>query len=305
MATSLTSPGLVFASDKAIIAARKHLEKLSLFTTNFSDEAAQPGTTLKVPVFAGSAVNFDPSNSHGYNDVEGTVKFASIAFDTHKKLTFGFQDKDKLLVDTDPFWSKCGIAAGQGVGQALLEVATSKLVYTAAVQVTSWSVTLANMAALRAQCAANNLDPARCVVILEPASFATLLALLPANVIGDGSAIVDGVAKGLFGFKAVIEGNTISKVSGAEESGVSPKKGVGFVVPEDALAVGCRVIDGGDTAEEWGTATDEITGLTLGHRITVDQNSGHRYYTVEGLIGAALTKQDSNGAPSFLQLVTA
>ena len=161
------------------------------------------------------------------------------------------------------------------------------------------------MAGLRASCAANNYDPARCVVILEPASYAAILAALPANVIGDGSAIVTGIAPGLFGFKAVVEGNTISKQSG-ESSGSAVNKGVGFVVPEDALAIGARVIRPQDgVCEEFGTTTDEITGLTLGHRITVNQNSGERFYTVEALIGAALTAQSSNGAPSFLQLVTA
>lgn len=300
MATSLTSPGLVFAADKAIVAARKHLEMLSLFTTDFSDEAITPGTTLKVPVFSGSAADFAPTSSHGYNDVEGAVKWAAIDFSTHKKLTFGFQDKDKLLVDTDPFWAKCGVAAGQGVGAALLAVATSKLTYTAATKISSWSVSLPNMAGLRAKCAANNLDPARCVVILEPISYAALLAILPANVIGDGSAVITGVAKGLFGFKAVIEGTTISLADGA-----SSTTGVGYVVPEDALAVGCRVINGSGTSEEWGTGKDEITGFTLGHRITVDQNGGYRNYTVEALIGAALTDQSSNGAPKILQLSTA
>ena len=301
MASSLTSPGLIAAGDKAIIAARKQLEFVKLFATDFTDDAIQPSTTLKIPVFAGAAATFAPGSSHGYNDTEGTIKWAAIDFSTHKKCTFGLQDKDKLLVDTDPFWTKCGVAAGQGVGLALVSEITSKLVYSAATQITSWSATLANMAALRASCAANDLDPARCVVILTPDAYAAILVALPANVIGDGSAFVTGIAPGLFGFKAVCEGTTISTASTA-----SATKGVGFVVPEDALAVGARVIKPQDgVCEEWGTTTDEITGLTLGHRVTVNQNSGERFYTVEALIGAALTLQSSNGAPKILQLVTA
>lgn len=305
MASSLTSPGLVAAGDKAIIAARKHLEFVKLFSTDFTDDAEKPGTTLQIPVFAGTAVDFAPESNHGYNDVEGTIKYASVQFATHKKLTFGLSDKNRLLVDTDPYWTKCGVAAGQGVGMALVSAITSKLVYTAAMQITSWSATLANMAALRAACATNGLDPARCTVILEPTSYAAILAVLPANVIGDGSAVVSGVAPGLFGFKAVVEGTTISKQSG-ESSGSAVNKGLGYVVPEDALAIGARVVKPQDgVCEEWGTTTDEITGLTLGHRVTVNQNSGERFYTVEALIGAALTLQSSNGAPKFLQLVSA
>lgn len=305
MASSLTSPGIVRAGDKAIIAARKALEKISLFATDFSDDAVKPGTTLKLPVFSGSASSFDPSNSHGYNDAEGAIKWAAIGFDTHKKCTFGLTDKDKLLVDTDPFWGKAGEAAGQAVAIELVKAATGCLVYTAATQITSWSVSLANLAALRASCATNDLDPARCVVILEPTSYAALLALLPANVIGDGSAIVNGIIKGLYGFKAVIEGTTISKQSGLDST-TPVNKGVGFVVPEDALMVAGRVIvPQPGVCEEFETTTDEVTGLTLGHRVTVDQNTGARYYTVEAVLGAALSLQSSNGAPKFLQLVTA
>lgn len=306
MATSLTSPGLVFASDKAIIAARPALEKVTLFATDFTDDAVTKGTTLTVPVFSGSAADFNPGSSHGYNDPEGSVKWAQVSFSTHKKCTYGLTDKDSTLVETSPLWAKAGPAAGGAVGKALTSAVASLLTYTAATQISSWSCTLANMAALRGSCATNNFDPANCVVILEPATYATLLALLPSNVIGDGSAVVTGILRGLFGFKAVIEGTQISKQSGVGEASAAVNKGVGYVVPADAICVGCRTIQPQDgTCVEFGTATDEITGFTFGHRITVDQNSGQRNYTVEALMGAALSLQSSNGAPGFLQLVTA
>ena len=301
MATSLTSPGLVLASDKAIIAARPALEKVTLFATDFTDAVVAKGTTLTVPVFSGSAADFNPSSSHGYNDTEGSIKWAQVPFSTHKKCTYGLTDKDSTLVETSPLWAKAGPAAGSAVGKALAAVVASLLTYSAATQITSWSCTLANMAALRGSCATNNFDPANCVVILEPSTYATLLALLPSNVIGDGSAVVTGILRGLFGFKAVIEGTQISKASAA-----AVNKGVGYVVPADAICVACRTIQPQEgTCEEFGTATDEITGFTFGHRITVDQNSGQRNYTVEALMGAALSLQSSNGAPGFLQLVTA
>lgn len=311
-AASLSSPGLAFAGDKAIIAARPVLEKLALFGTDFSADAVQPGTTLKVPVFAGTAQTFAPASSHGYNDSEGTVNWVPLTFSTHKKLTFGFTDKNKLDVDTDPFWAKCGIAAGQGVAKALVQAVTGVLVghdgtavTPGCTQVTSWTTSLANLASLRDKCATLGVDPANCVVMLLPSHYATLLSLLPSNVIGDGKVVTSGVIPGLYGFKAVIEAPNISKASGAS----SAVKGVGFVVPENALLIGGRVIRPQEgVCEEWGTTSDEITGLTLGHRITVDQNYGERFYTVEAVIGATLaygTASAPTGAPGFLQLVTA
>ena len=88
MATSLTSPALAFSTDKAIIAARKALAKVSLFATDFSNEAVQPGTTMKVPVFTPGTASAFNASSNNYEKADGTLTYADVLFDKHVKNTF-------------------------------------------------------------------------------------------------------------------------------------------------------------------------------------------------------------------------
>ena len=46
--TSLTSPELVYAATTAIMKAQKAVAQLSKFSTDFSAEAIQPGSTMMV-----------------------------------------------------------------------------------------------------------------------------------------------------------------------------------------------------------------------------------------------------------------
>ena len=53
MSTSLTDPSLVFAANKALIAAHPAIAKVTQFATDFTADAVKPGTTLKIPVYDG------------------------------------------------------------------------------------------------------------------------------------------------------------------------------------------------------------------------------------------------------------
>ena len=52
---SLTSPGLILASNKAIMEAQRAIALASLFSTDFSAELQGEGKTVSVPVFSGDA----------------------------------------------------------------------------------------------------------------------------------------------------------------------------------------------------------------------------------------------------------
>lgn len=307
MATSLTSPGLVFAADKAIVSTRKALAKVSQFATDFSDEAVQPGTTLKIPVYdGGTAESFDASSAN-YEHVTGTLKWAAVTFANHVKATFQFDDKDFLLGVDSSVWGKAGDAAGRAISKSISAAVSGLLTYDKAkAQVTGWTAGKDGLADLRKDCAANGLDPADCVVMLKPEAYAALLADLDTSVYGGGEAIRAGMIEGLYGFKAVIENDDIPAVSGAAVEGVSPAKAVGVVVPQDAVVVAGRIVPVGSPAvyQEIGTTKDEVSGLTLGVRRHGSPAVGGNFLTVEALFGAALTYDATNTstAPRFLQI---
>ena len=312
MASSLTSPKLIFASNKAIIAARGELAKVSLFSTNFSDEAAQPGETLKVPIFlAGAAKDFDQDSSN-YEDANGSCTWVPIDFKIHKHSTFQFNDKDFL--DTSlTLWDNAGVAAGQAIGEALVgtivgginktTVPTSGLDpnYTqegstgktaGGVKIPTFSAanecvfkaesgkTLKKaVALLRGQCKKVGIKPSRSTLALHSDLFAELLDLLDSNIYGGTQSIQDGIIPRLFGFKAIMECDewTDDNLKGA-------------VIQEDSLAIASRVVPVGTPSQyaEIGTTTDENTGLVLGVRRHGNPGKGANFATVECLFGYKL-----------------
>lgn len=278
MASSLTSPALVFSAERAIVAAHPAIAKARVFATDFSADAAQPGSTMKVPVFTpGTASQFDASTNN-YATTDGSVVYASVTFDNHPKHTFSFADTDFNLVNGRQFWDRAGEASGIAVGRAIINAVTGLMGNIA--QTASLTVTKAGIAGLRATADANGFEAGRAVLMLDPANFATLLSLLDYYTYGDREAIKDGVIPGLYGFKAVIENNAL------------PSGTKGALVAEDALVIAGRRIEvqSPRVYQEVGYTTDEESGLTLGIRRGADWATGMNSATVEALFGAAFVQ---------------
>ena len=278
MASSLTSPALVFSAERAIVAAHPAIAKAKVFATDFSADAAQPGSTMKVPVFTPStASNFDPT-SNNYATTDGSVTYASVTFANHPKHTFSFADTDFNLVKGRQFWDRAGEASGIAVGRAIIAAVTG--LFADVEQTATLTVTKAGIAGLRAVADTNGFEAGRAVLMLDPTNFATLLSLLDYYTYGDREAIKNGVIPGLYEFKAVIENNALT-------SGVK-----GALVAEDALVIAGRTIEvqSPRVYQEVGYTTDEDSGLTLGIRRGADWTTGMNAATVEALFGAALVQ---------------
>lgn len=299
MATSLTKKGLIVASDKVIVAARPALELVSQFTTDFSDDAVKPGTGIAVDVVTATAADFNAStNNYGTNN--GNVKPCNVPVNIRKKSTFGLEDLDCLDDETSHLWDKFGPVAGRAVGAELVKAVTALLTDAAKTGTVSLSAeSLAGFFGLRAGVEAAKIDPATCSLLLSPEKYSLLCSLLNAGIVGDGSIMRGAQIGAALGFKGIYSAPTCTFASGT----------VGYVVPQNAVAVAGRVVKpmkgkvGG--LVEYGEATDELTGLTLSHRVVYNALLGECYWTAEGLFGAALTKQNGNGAPGFYAITAA
>ena len=291
MASSLTSPGLTYSADRAIIASRKALAKVSFFATDFSADAVQPGTTMKIPVFKhGEASDFDASTNN-YETIDGSVTYAAVTFDHHAKHTFGFTDKDFTLVNGTHFWAKAGEASGIAISKKIAAsvsalINKTKIPKSATNEVVFASVTKNTVAALRDVCAKADIDPGETVLMLTPKLFADLLATLDANIYGGPEAIRHGIVEGLYGFKAVIENGDLS--ASADE------KLNGALIPTDGLVVASRLVpvESPTVYEEVGTTQDEVSHLVLGARRHGDPATGSNFATIEVLFGAALAQPE-------------
>lgn len=303
MATSVTSSGLVAAADRVILSSRPYLEFIKLFSTNLEAVNGAPFSAIAVNVLAASSEDFGAAA--GYTHPTNTIKPATVTLATHRKSTFTISDVDALTNELAPCWGAMPGKAAEGVAQNVVQTVMALLTYSnATAQITqTFSTGLSDFTALHAAAIGKNLDPAQCVLILEPATYAKLLAVLPANVLGSDEAVRTGMIGQFLGFKAVICSPNCSKASAGDAN-----NGVGFIVPEGAIAVANRVVvpvKAGGNLLEFGTVTDEATGWSFGLRSVVDADQGTLSISVDSLYGAALSKQTSNGAPGYYQIKTA
>lgn len=308
MATSLTKRGLIAASDKVIIAARPALEMVKLFTTDFSTDAAKPGQVVSCKVMSATAADFAKGTQ---NFVKGTnaIKYADIRLTKHKISSYQLDDLDVLDDELAPCFANFAPTSGAAISKEIVKAIMGLLTYSsAAAQKTVTGTGLAKFAGIRALVEAEELEPADCVLVLEPVTYAELITALPASVIGNGGVVNTGVVGALLGFKAVIEAPNATK-----DSGASASKGIGFVVPSGAVGIASRYYApikgvGGELLEA-GETTDDETGLVFGTRVVQNAADGEVTWSVNALFGAALMKQtiegSPNGAPGYLQLVTA
>ena len=288
MSTSLTDPNLVFAANKALIAAHPAIAKVSNFATDFSAQAAQPGDKMTIMVFDSTAATEYDESTNNYGTTNGTLAGVQVTFGFHPKKTYSYNPLDTLKVNK-AVWSRRGEASGLAIARSI-EASVAGLITatnipktgtgTAANESVFASVTKANLAKLRAKITAAGADPAATVLALNPSNFADMLALFDANVFGGVEAIRQGIVPGLYGFKAVMELPLSTDAS---------EKLVGALIPEDALVIAGRTVPADDLpGAQYGTTTDEDSGLTISTYAFVEHNTRKHLFTNEALFGAKI-----------------
>lgn len=293
MASSITTPQIAYAADKAIVVSKGTIAKTKLFTADYSDEVVAPMTTLQIPVYDGKASTFDKENNN-YCTTDGTVKYVPVTFDKHFKSTFSFDDLDSTKVSTRAFWDNAGQAAGRALARTIEQQVALLIKNWADGEPEGESITYAdatyeNVAeAIMKACNTYDLDISRSVLVCEPKFYGKLLGLLPANIYGDGAVVRDGMIPGLFGLKGVIQVRGIADASHAGTLAV--------VVQDDALIIAGRAVPVGSPKmyEEVGVTVDDDSNIPVGIRVFGNACKGENYFTLETLFGVKL-RTDSLG----------
>jgi len=301
---AFTSPGLVLASNKAIIEAQRGLAFVKNFATDFSAELQGVGKTVAVPVFSGSATVYSETEGsvNDFETTDGSIIPVNVTLDQLVKVTFKVGMNDLLEIDKSAVSRNCGIAGGRAIGAKLEDIVMSKLTYSAA-KAQFASFTYAKIGKALALAEKNDLDPATCVVILEPETYGSLLDANVNNAAINGNDIA-GALGAKYGCKAIL---CSAKVNAAISAGTATG-GVGFIVPDAAVAIAGRAIEQGaeGTYTEWGTQTDEASGLPVTAFVHGSGARNTRFMNVACLLGAKLTRVvtdgTANGAPGIIQL---
>jgi len=299
MASSLTSPGLILASSKAIMEAQRGIAFAAQFSTDFSAELQGVGKTISVPVFSGDATVFNES-TNDYETTDGSIIPVQVTLDTLVKVTYKLGQDDLLEVNKSSTSRNCGIAGGRAIGRKLEELIMGLLDYThATAQATSFQVSKLGKAIATAE--KNDLDPATLVAILNPDAYGDLLDANLNNAAIQGNDIA-GALGAKYGIKSIL---CSAKVAAASASGVN--KSAGFLVADSAIAIAGRgieqAVDG--LYNEYGVETDEKSGLPVTSFVHGTPGKNARFMNTASLLGVKRTLESSNKAPGYIQLVTA
>ena len=297
--SSLTSPGLVLASNKAIMEAQRAIAFVSKFSTDFSAELQSEGATISVPVFSGDATVFD-EDDNDYETTDGSIIPVQVTLDTIVKVTYKLKQGDLVEVNKSSTSRNCGIAGGRAISRKIEELIMGKLDYAhAKAQATSFQVSKLGKAIAVAE--KNEIDPATIVAVLDPDAYGDLLDANANNPAIQGNDI-PGALGAKYGIKAILSSAKVSKLSA---EGV--EKSAGFLVADAAIAIAGRgieqAVDG--LYSEYGTTTDETSGLTVTSFVHGTPGKNNRFMNVAALLGAKRTLESSNKAPGYIQLVTA
>ena len=295
MPTSLQNPGLVYLADKAIIAAAAEIACIKDFCWSLSDQAIQPGTTMKVNLFDSAPARVFNRETNNYETVDGTVTQAEISFDTHLKKTFMFTDKDFLLVNV-AVWDQAGEAGGVALAQAILSAISDKInktnipksgpcatggTFGAANEYVLATATKKTVAKLRKAARAAGIAPRRSVLALCPDHYADILAELDSHIYNGDEAVRLGRIPGLYGFKSVVE----MEMNDGEGENL-----VGAVIPDQAIGIAGRAIEvqSPSNYQEVGMTVDEGSGLPITIRRHGSPKYGENFVNMETLFGGAL-----------------
>ena len=260
--------GLVAAADKCILALKPFLEFTKLFSTDYAPQNGEKYSGIAVEVLASDSEDF-AENTANYCHSTNSIAPALVQLTSHRKSTFAVSDKDAIENELAPCWSMFGPKSAEAVGKFAVQSIMALLTYSAAAaQITQATIAaLADFTAIWGKVVAAGYDPRRCVLILTPTAYASLLAALPAYVIGDDQILRSAMIGEFLGFKAVVPSPNASAASAA-----AANNGFGFVVPEGAIATANRILtpvrEGGGLIE-FSTATDEATGFSMGDRKSV------------------------------------
>ena len=201
MSDSLTSPGLILASNKAIMEAQRGIAFVKNFATDFSAELQGIGKTIKVPVFSGDATVYADAGND-FETTDGSIIPVGVTLDTLVKVTYSLGVMDLLEVDKSSTSRNCGIAGGRAIGRKLEELVCALLTYTNRMAAAT-SFQVAKLGKAIATAEKEGLDPATLVAVLTPDAYGDLLDANTNNAAIQGDDIASALGR-KYGIKSIL-----------------------------------------------------------------------------------------------------
>jgi hypothetical protein len=257
----------------------RQIAKLDAFAHNYAGDYAEAGAKVAMPVIAATAGIFN-KDTNNYEQ-SSTVGTAEISLNKH--LVAGFNVSPKQMSDglgayaglMEQFGDNAGRALARAVEDAVVGLVEPSEDPTDDVEL---PLTKAGFCGLYADCFAANLNPADCVVVLNPTAYAKMLEVVGADIVNLEKVIETGKVDNFLGFRRIL-------CSASVDSGL-----LGFIAEYGAIGVAGRripLLEGYPLYEEFIDSDTGIPATLIGFQKWA---TGDYYVTATALFGADIVR---------------
>lgn len=282
MATNLNVAANIYAA-KAIKGLPALLRRVSVFSTDFSDEAKKPGDPIKVGlVQADSATDWNDSTAN-YSGTKMDMKDTDLTLDGRKIVSFAI-GAEQVAKFNPAWWEGKAELNMRALAYAFTQSVIAKVTaanFSKSFQVDTASFDLLKLGDLRAKVTDSGIPAELATLNLNSTLYGRLIAQLDSSTYGGPDAVRSGMIPSLFGFAGVVE-----------QPGLSIP---GFVSLPSALAFATRVYMPVDKTPymRFDNITEPESGVTMSSVIFTDGNIAKTTFSNDIVFGSAVGDKDA------------
>lgn len=243
----MSTPNLEIAGNKVVASLGRQIAKLDAFAHDYAGDYTTVGAVVKMPVLSATAGIFDKDS----NNYEQSSTISEAAINLSAQYVAGFNVSPKQMSDGLGAYAGLMNQLGENAGRAIARSVEDAVVGQVLSSETTISVaqTKAGFMNLYKNCFDRNLNPADCVVVLNPTAYSKLLEVVGADIVNLEKVIETGKIDNFLGFKRIL-------CSASVNSDL-----IGFIAEYGAIGIAGRripLLEGYPFYEEF---TDTDTGI--------------------------------------------
>jgi hypothetical protein len=282
MATNLNVAASIYAS-RVIKTLPDIVKKISVFSTDYSDEAKQIGETITVDLAVADSVKEWNDTTANYAGTEGSKQSVEVKLDGRKIINFAITPKQMAHFRPEWWMGKADLNM-RALALAFSQSITAKVTaanFSKNITVTPASFGLEMLADIRAKCAELKIEPEMATLNLNSTLYSYLLSKLDSTTYGGREAIQNGIIQGVLGFANVVEHPSLTIP--------------GFVNMPSALAFATRVYMPVDTTpyRTFAPIVEPASGITMSSVVYTEGNTGKTSYSNDIVFGSSVGDKDA------------
>lgn len=274
----MSTPSLQIAGNKVVASMGRQIAKLDAFAHDYAPDYTTVGAVVKMPVLSATAGIFDKDS----NNYEQSSTISEAAITLSAQYVAGFNVSPKQMSDGlgayAGLMNQLGENAGRAIARSIEDAVVGQVL--SADSTISVAQTKAGFTGLYKECFDKNLNPADCILVLNPTAYSKLLEVVGADIVNLEKVIETGKIDNFLGFKRIL-------CSASVNSNL-----IGFIAEYGAIGVAGRripLLEGYPFYEEFTDADTGIPATLIGFQKWA---TGDYFITATTLFGTNIVRPE-------------